>query len=139
MIKPVVVDTGPIVAILRESDEHHQRCVAALGGIANPLLTCWPVITEAAWLLRGEVAGVRNLFQLLASDAVKVVELDEHAIPWIGEFLERYSSARAQVADAAVMYLAERNDTDALFTLDRRDFSIYRLSNGKPLRLLPEL
>jgi hypothetical protein len=36
------------------------------------------------------------------------------------------------------MYLAERHGTDVVFTLDRRDFSIYRLSNRKALRLLPE-
>ena len=139
VIKPVVVDTGPLVAILRESDEHHERCVVALSESAKPLLTCWPVITEAAWLLRNEAGAVRSLFEVLASDAVRVVELDDKAISWVGQFLERYSSSKAQVADAAVMYIAERHGIDAVFTLDRRDFSIYRLSSGKPLRLLPDL
>ncbi|MFH1110070.1 MAG: PIN domain-containing protein [Planctomycetota bacterium] len=138
MINPVVVDTGPLVAILRERDEHHNRCVAALNDAARPLLTCWPVVTEAAWLLRNQAGGVRSLFQILASDAVEVVELDDKAVSWMARFLERYSSLQAQVPDAAVMYLAERHGTDAVFTLDRRDFSVYRLSNGKPLQLLPE-
>ena len=138
MIKPVVVDTGPLVAILRENDEHHERCVAALKEAAKPLLTCWPVITEAAWLLRNAARGVRGLFQLLASDAVTVVELDSQAVLWVGQFLERYSSSKAQVADAAVLYVAERQGCDVVFTLDRRGFAVYRLSNGRPLRLLPE-
>jgi len=81
---------------------------------------------------------VRSLFQVLASDAAKVVEFDDKAVSWVGQFVERYSSSKAQVADAAVMYLAERHRTDAVFTLDRRDFSVYRLSSGKPLRLLPD-
>lgn len=137
MIRPVVVDTGPLVAIFRQNDEHHEDCVGALREAAKPLLTCWPVITEAAWLLRNETEGVRGLFRLLASDAVTVVELGGQAVSWIGQFLERYSSSKPQVADAAVLYVAERHGSDAVFTLDRRDFSIYRLSNGKSLRLLP--
>ena len=137
MIKPVIVDTGPLVAILREGDEHHERCVAALKEVAKPLLTCWPVITEAAWLLQNDASGVENLFRILQSDAVRVVELDEKAVSWVRGFLARYSSIRAQVADAALMYLAEQRGVERILTLDRRDFSVYRTAAGKGLQLLP--
>jgi len=43
----------------------------------------------------------------------------------------------AQVADGALVYLAEREGIDTVFTLDRRDFSVYRLRNGRGLRILP--
>ena len=70
---------------------------------------------------------------------VKLVELDETALPWIIAFMERYASAGAQMADAALMYLAEREGIDTVFTLDRRDFSVYRTTDGRALEIVPEL
>ena len=37
-----------------------------------------------------------------------------------------------------LLYLAEREQTDLIFTLDRRDFVVYRNSKGLGFRLLPE-
>ena len=44
----VLVDTSPLVAILREEDQYHDLCVRTLPEINEPLLSCWAVITEAA-------------------------------------------------------------------------------------------
>jgi hypothetical protein len=49
----------------------------------------------------------------------------------------RYRKMGAQIADGALVYLAEREGIDTVFTLDRRDFLVYRLGNGRSLRILP--
>lgn len=49
MIGRAVADTGPLVAIVRAHEEGHRKCAAASKAIRPPLLTCWPVLTEAAW------------------------------------------------------------------------------------------
>jgi hypothetical protein len=41
------------------------------------LLTCWPVFTEASWLLRNEPGVIEALGELVWSGAVRLVELDE--------------------------------------------------------------
>ena len=133
-----VADTGPLVAIIRKREDAHGRCVAALRTLRPPLLTCWPVLSEAAWLLRDEPSAMKALGELVRSGAVRLVELDEVALHWIVAFLGRYASAGAQMADAAVMYVAEREGIDTVFTLDRRDFSIYRTSDGRALSIVPE-
>ena len=80
MISRAVADTGPLVAIVRQREEAHPRCVAALKGLRTPLLTCWPVLTEAAWLLRHEPDGMKTISGLIRSGAFQRVELDETAL-----------------------------------------------------------
>lgn len=133
-----VIDTGPLVAIVRSREKAHEACVKALKGLRVPLLTCWPVLTEAAWLLRTESEGRKALGGLIRSGSVRLVELDEEALYWILDFLDRYASAGAQMADAALVYLAERVGIDTVFSLDRRDFSIYRTTDGRALSLVPD-
>jgi predicted nucleic acid-binding protein len=104
-----------------------------------PLLTCWPVLTEACWLLRQRPASIRKLFQGFREGLFELVDLESKALEWIPRFLERYESAGPQLADAALVYLAERKRIRTVFTLDRRDFGIYRLSRNRALTLIPEL
>jgi uncharacterized protein len=138
MVDRAVADTGPLVAIIRKREKAHRKCVSALKTFRPPLLTCWPVLTEASWLLRGEPGSMKALGGLVQSGSVKLVELDESALHWITAFMERYASANAQIADAAVMYIAEREGVDTVFTLDRRDFSIYRTTDGRALNIVPK-
>jgi hypothetical protein len=42
------------------------------------------------------------------------------------------------LADGALVYLADRDAIEKLFTIDVTDFSIYRTSSGKRLMLLPD-
>ena len=138
MSRRAVADTGPLVATVRKREKAHKRCAAALKELRAPLLTCWPVLTEVAWLLRKEPEGMKAVGGLIRSGSVKLVELDEAALHWIIEFLERYASAEAQMAVAALMYIAEREGIDTVFTLDRRDFSVYRTTDGRALNIVPE-
>lgn len=138
MVERAVADTGPLVAIVRKREKAHRKCVAALKMLRPPLLTCWPVLTEAGWLLRDEPGGIKALGGLVQSGSVKLVELDEAALHWMIGFLDRYASVGAQMADAAVMYIAKREGIDTVFTLDRRDFSVYRTTAGHALNIMPK-
>ncbi len=139
MAERAVADTGPLVAIVRTRETAHEKCISALKTLRAPLLTCWPVLTEAAWLLRTEPGGVKALGGMVQSRLIQLVELDDAALSWMLTFMERYASAGAQLADAAVMYIAEHEGIDAVFTFDHRDFSIYRTTDGRALRIVPEV
>jgi hypothetical protein len=134
----VLLDTGPLVAILSRKDSHHRECVAQLRMIAPPLLTCWPVITEAAWLLRQQPVAVQRLLSSFITQWIKLLALGESEAEPIGKILQRYRKLNAQLADAALVHLAERERLDTVFTLDRRDFSVYRFSGDRNFHLLPE-
>lgn len=138
MTTGVLLDTGPLVAILSRKDSFHHACVAQLRLIAPPLLTCWPVVTEAAWLLRQQPIAVQRLLSSFTKQWIKLLTLEERDAEPIGKILQRYRKLNAQLADAALVYLAERERLDIVFTLDRRDFSVYRFSGNRSFHLLPE-
>jgi uncharacterized protein len=137
-VKRVLVDTGPLVAILSSADEHHERCVEALRHLPGPLFSCWPVITEAAWLLRRSPRGVQQLLRGLDSGFVELLPLGSQDANGLVDIMQKYASLRPQLADAALVYLARRDEIDTIFTLDRRDFSVYRSTRKRPFRILPE-
>jgi uncharacterized protein len=133
----LLIDTGPIVAILLDSDAHHEVCVDQLRHIRGPLLTCWPVITEAAWLLRTYPEAVRTLLASFHDGPFELVSLDETDLPAVAAILAKYKSLGIQLADASLLHLANREAIDTMFTLDRRDFGVLRLAHGRKLRLIP--
>ena len=133
----VLVDTGPIVAILSESDEHHEACVEQLQRIKVPLLTCWPVITEAAWLLRAYPLAVERLLSSFNGRPFDLAPLNEADLSGIAFILAKYKSLGIQIADAALVHLANREGIENIFTLDRRDFGVLRRARGRKFRLIP--
>ena len=137
MIPKVLVDAGPLVAIFSNRDQHHQICADALRTIRPPLLTSWSVITEAAWLLRRYPAGVQKLMLAIEQNLISLLAMDRSAVPGMGAFLARYQKIGAQLADASLVYLAERENIRQVFTLDRRDFAVYRTPSNRKLELVP--
>jgi predicted nucleic acid-binding protein len=133
----VLVDTGPIVAILSESDQHHQACIEVLQQIPAPLLTCWPVITEAAWLLRAKPRDVQRLLKSVGEELFQLLPLESISIEPIAGFMRKYERQGAQLADACLLHLAEREQIETVFTLDVRDFTVYRIKRNRHLHLLP--
>jgi len=133
----VLVDTGPLVALLIPEDTHHVACSQAARQIASPLLTSWPVITEAAWLLRRKHGGLSSLLQMLTDDTVRCLDLDSEAPQWMAELAEKYADLSPQLADLSLLYLAVQQGTRTILTLDRRDFAVYRDQTGTPFELLP--
>lgn len=134
----VIVDAGPLVAILNRLDSQHGSCHKQGLELPRPFITTCPVITEAAWLLRHTSGGVSGLLRMISEGLLECYELDADAAIWIDDFLRKYADQSPQLADASLMYVAENENIDLIFTLDRRDFGVYRLSSNQPLRLLPE-
>jgi hypothetical protein len=135
----ILVDTGPLVAILSREDAHHQACVEALREMTAPMFSCWPVITEAAWLLRRSPRAVQQLLGSLDFGFLELLPLAGAEAKAIASLMKRYKSIRPQLADAALVYLAGRERIETIFSLDRRDFSVYRTGRKRSFRILPEV
>jgi predicted nucleic acid-binding protein len=134
----VLLDTGPLVVLLAESDAHHRICVEILGTLAPPLLTCWPVVTEAAWLLRHQHRPMDRILAALNAGMFDLLPLESASLKEIAAIMLRYEDLGIQLVDAALAHLADRENIRTVFTLDRRAFSIIRLKRNRVLSLLPK-
>lgn len=138
-MRSVLVDTGPIVAILSPQDANHSICVEELRELRCPLLTCWPVLTEAAWLLRNDPAVIAILLKSFQVGPFELAPLDSTDLTPVADILHRYRNLNLQLADAALLHLANRERIETVFTLDRRDFGMVRLKAGKKLEIIPSI
>jgi uncharacterized protein len=138
VIRHVLLDTGPLVALLARDDAFHQDCTEQLRLIAAPLITTWPVLVEADWLLRKHPIAIQQMFHWVNSGFIQVLPLGDESVIWIMSFLRKYQRLRPQLADASLVFLAEQQDIETVFTLDRSDFSAYRFGKNRSFRLLPE-
>lgn len=133
----ILVDAGPLVALVDADDEYHERCVEAAKGFREPLGTAWPPLTEAMYLLQDVAGAQRALWQIIARGAVRLLSLDMNDIPRISELMEKYADRQMGLADAALIRLAEREGAEKIFTIDRKDFAVYRIHGRVRPIILP--
>ena len=133
----ILVDAGPLVALIHADDRHHVPCREALKKIREPLGTVWPVVTEAMYLLGFSSKAQDALWRLLERDAVKILSLDASDAPRMRELMRKYSDLPMDLADAAIVRVAEREKIPRVFTVDRRDFEIYRPRGLRRFTILP--
>jgi predicted nucleic acid-binding protein len=137
--KGVLLDTGPLTALLCQRDQYHTICTAAAKELGGPFFTCWPVITETAYLLRQHGEQIDKLFELIRSTKIRLLHLDVADINGLSQILTQFSDQEFDLADVALMHVANREAIETVFTIDRRHFSVYRLPRGNPLSLIPEV
>jgi predicted nucleic acid-binding protein len=134
--RSVLVDAGPLVALLDRSDLHHAACKRALESIRIPLTTVWPVVAEAMYLLGFSFKAQEALFEMLES-AVSLLPLDAPDLPRIRALMKKYRDLPMDLADAALVRVAERERIPDVFTIDRRDFKLYRPRGIGRFNILP--
>ena len=105
----------------------------------GPLLSCWSVVTEAAWLLRRSSQAVQQLLRSIDGGFLELLPVAGAEAEAIAGIMKRYEDIHPQLADATLVYLANREQIDTIFTLDQRDFSIYRSGRKRSFRIVPEL
>ncbi len=133
----VILDTGPLVALLNRREAQHSWVKARLAEIEPPLLTCEAVLSEVCFLLRGVHGGQTAVMATLSSGLVRpAFSLAEHSEA-VTELVTRFSSMPMSLADACIVRMLEVSDSSVL-TFES-DFLIYRKNRNEPIPvILPE-
>ncbi len=128
------MDSGPLIALFDADDRWHTRVKSFVRDFRGELATSAANVTEAAWITsRLAPACFGNLAAWLAKGAVTIHNLDPLDLARIRQVSAKYRDLDPDFADLALLALAERLGVYSIVTMDTRDFSVYRLRNGKRL------
>lgn len=132
----VLVDAGPLVALINSRERHHAWAMATVAGFTEPMVTCDAVLSEAFYLLSKKTAdGARKLCAMLDRGlVVSDFDLGKHRAA-VTALLQKYRDTPMSFADACLVVMVEGRTGAKVFTLDS-DFRIYRQSNRRVIPLI---
>jgi predicted nucleic acid-binding protein len=124
-VTSVIVDTGPIVALLNRRERHHAWVSRVMDTIEPPMFTCDAVLSEACFLLQNNEGGPNAVLELVArglirSDFQVVAELEP-----LRAMIKKFTNVPMSLADACLVRMSELDNTSRVLTLDS-DFKVYR-------------
>jgi predicted nucleic acid-binding protein len=125
-----LLDTGPLASFLGSGLRHHSWTCEQWKFFRPPLLTCEPVLTEAAFLLKREGREADPLFALLERGVIRIALDIEEQQADLRALMHRYRNRPMSLADACLVRLSEIETAGEVFTLDS-DFRIYRRHGNK--------
>lgn len=135
-----LVDAGPLVAIIDADEADHAPCMDALDRLTLPLITTWPALTEAMYLLAraGGIRAQQALWRLVSTDRLVVVDLSPSVVDRSARLMDQHADRPMDLADATLVALAEERGDRRIFTLDT-DFQIYRFRGRQHFETIPTL
>lgn len=136
MSRRVLIDAGPIVALLSSRDAYHNRCIERAKVLPAPLYTCWPAFTEAAYLIGTKQGRATSVLEHFETSNLRLLALDESDAAAISFILNRFDDQGFSLTDACLMHLAEREGIEEVFTIDQKDFSVFRTQTGRSLTII---
>lgn len=133
----ILIDTGPIVALLDRDDRYHTLCAEVLRGMRGGLITTWPVVTECFYLLNFSWEVQDSLWEFIERGGMEISLPDREMQARCRQLMKQYHDLPMDMADATLVALGESLGLSRIFTLDHKDFSVYRLRGKKRFVLIP--
>ena len=125
MRKNIILDTGPLVALLNRRDRHHQWAKDQWSEIDPPLLTCEAVLAEACFLVQPFAGGQTALLEMVQRSVLDLSFGLAGESAAVARLLKKYQDVPMSLADGCLVRMAEQHSESIVFTLDS-DFKIYR-------------
>ena len=131
----LLVDTGPLVAIVNKHDKFHLGCLEYLKNYRGRLLTTWAVLTEFAHMA-DSIGATLPLYHWIERGGLELMPLGREELVTAIDWIERYADRPMDLADASLVVAALKTGSTQIWTLDRDDFETYRLPGRKHFKLV---
>jgi predicted nucleic acid-binding protein len=135
-----LIDASAMVAAFNDNEPESERYQELLQLAALErwvLSTTWPCVVEASYLLPPPDRFA--LLTWLGRGGVAVFPFDQQALLDFVPLMQRYTErprTEMDLADASLVWLAGETGVTTIMTQDRRDFSRYRLPDGRGFEIL---
>ncbi len=130
----ILADTGFLIALFHPADRLAASAQAYLRKHRHPLATVAPVIVETCFFL--SAAEKSDLLDWAQRGGIAVVETPADCYAELASIIGRYADRDIDLADAALIWLANTSGQNRVLTMDSRDFSAYRLKQGRRFELV---
>lgn len=136
----VLADSGPLAALYNRRDKHHQGAVDFFRahGANLRILTTWEVVSEVMYFLDFSAAAQSDFLEWLHAGHLKslvsIAALQPDELPGLAALIRKYADRPMDLADASLVWLAEKTGVTDIITIDRADFAVYRTSKRKSFK-----
>jgi uncharacterized protein len=124
-VTSVIVDTGPLVALLNRRERQHAWVKAVLDSVEPPIYTCEPVLSETCFLLQDVNGGQDAVLELLTRGILRSDFRIAAELASLRYLMKKFSDVPMSLADACLVRMTELDPQGVVLTLDS-DFKIYR-------------
>jgi uncharacterized protein len=132
----VLLDTGPLVALLSKNDANHDQARRIFAECAPPFRCCEAVIAEACFLMhKVHASGPANVVALGASGVYSIAIAAEEHWASIEALFKKHSDRPISLADACLIRCAEIHEEARIATFDG-DFGVYKWARNRKFELL---
>ncbi len=124
-MQKTLIDSGPIIALFDKSDTYHLKVLDFIKSFKGELITTWSVITEVSYMLDFNLQVQIDFLKWIELGGMKIYDISQNDILQIRVMMEKYIDIPMDLADATLMYLANRENIKDIVSIDN-DFDIYR-------------
>jgi predicted nucleic acid-binding protein len=133
----VACDAGPIIALINRRDQFHDSCLSAAELLPFPMFTVWPVIVEAYYVIASRGGPANRVLHWIAAGHLRLIDIRATDVRRVQQLLKKYVDLPMDLGDAALVAACERAKITRIFTVDRKDFLIYRPTHVAQFEVIP--
>lgn len=134
-MQKTLIDSGPLIALFDRSDRFHAQVLQCLRDYRGELVSSWAVLTEVSHMLDFSVQVQLDFLTWVERGAIRVCEIGQDELLGLRQMMEKYSDLPMDLADASLLYIANRDSIQQIISIDS-DFDVYRTLKKQPLKNL---
>lgn len=138
MAGATLVDTGVLVAFMRESDYWHAEAVRLFHETEGPLVTTAAITSEFFYFMGQFRHSLPKAWDVFDAEIAVIADIRQSDLPALRQLMLRYADRPMDFADATLVHIAERERISDILTVDHNDFEIYQIGRHKKFRTLPK-